>query len=126
MVAVSTAAGVMMLWSTFQQRKEWITIRTRPVVERNNKEVRVLPMQKRSDLPLRNRYKKRIVERDWRFMPKAHISRREFSFVSPKLFAPKRVTEASPEYETDRKDESKIAVGSGSRRRRQWRGTCEQ
>ena len=50
----------------------------------------------------------------------------EFSFVRPKLFAPKRVTEASPEYETDRKDESEIAVGSGSRRRRQWRGTCEQ
>ena len=100
----------------------------RPVVERNNKEVCVLPMQKRSDLPLRNRYKKRIVERDWhvRFVPRADISRREFSFVSPKLFAPKRVTEASPEYETDRKDESEIAVGSGSWRRRQWRGTCEQ
>ena len=38
----------------------------------------------------------------------------------------KRVTEASPECETDRKDESEIAVGSGGRRRRQWRGTCEQ
>jgi len=44
-------------------------------------------MQKRSNLPLRNRYKKRIVERDWhvRFVPKADISRREFSFVIPKL-----------------------------------------
>ena len=79
--------GSRSVWSTFQQRKEWITIRTRPVVERNNKEVRVLPMQKRSNLPLRNRYKKRIVERDWhvRFVPRADISRREFSFVIPKL-----------------------------------------
>src|SRR5215467_14079841 len=32
----------------------------------------------------------------------------------------------SPEYETDRKDESEIAIGSCGRRRRQWRGTCEQ
>ena len=44
-------------------------------------------MQKRSNLPLRNRYKKRIVERDWhvRFVPRADISRREFSFVILKL-----------------------------------------
>src|SRR6516162_4897823 len=61
-----------------------------------------------------------------RFVQEADISRREFSFVSPKLFAPKRVTEASPEYETDRKDESEIAIGSCGRRRRQWRGTREQ
>src|SRR5215467_7737187 len=32
----------------------------------------------------------------------------------------------SPEYETDRKDESEIAIGSCGRRRRQWRGTREQ
>ena len=73
-------------------------------------------MQKRSDLPLRNRYKKRIVERDWhvRFVPKADISRGEFSFVSPKLFAPKRVTGASPEYETDRKDEMRSLSGAAA------------
>ena len=37
-----------------------------------------------------------------------------------------RVTEALPEYETDRKDDSEIAIRSCGRRRRQWRGTCEQ
>jgi hypothetical protein len=36
------------------------------------------------------------------------------------------VTEASPKCKTDQKDESEIAIGSGGRRRRQWRGACEQ
>jgi hypothetical protein len=38
----------------------------------------------------------------------------------------KRITKASPECETDRKDESEIAIGSGGWRGRQWSGTCEQ
>ena len=41
-------------------------------------------------------------------------------------FGTKSVTEASPESETDWKDESEIAIGNRGRRGRQWRGTCEQ
>src|SRR5690348_17287287 len=36
------------------------------------------------------------------------------------------ITEASPESETDWKDESEIAIGNRGWRGWQWRGTCEQ